>query len=76
MKKFLIFAILLSSCTSTSVHEGTQKRTHVEVPDSPTLPISALKKGSTPATVVKAFVASIYIQQQHVKALKNLLSAF
>jgi hypothetical protein len=80
MKKLIILSLILASCATApktvttavevpvSIHAG-----HIDIPECPVLPINGLSKDASWDQRLKAWQASMMIEQSCTSAYKNIL---
>lgn len=76
----LLLTLLLSGCAST-MPKTVNMPVPVQcpkpnIPEQPHYPIKDLKQGDQPATVMKAYVATVVAQQNFINQLITLLRAY
>ena len=76
-KSIIVLMLFLTACTTTqpktiSVVVPVACAKPV-VPDKPTYPIYSLKKGDRPATIAKAYVATVQLQNNYINQLISIL---
>jgi hypothetical protein len=70
----LLILLTLTGCTTTQpVVVGCPKP---NIPPAPHYPVASLKQGDSPATVAKAYVATVRLQQDYIGELTHILRGY
>lgn len=81
MKKiFILLAICLVGCSHPDVKPNyipiPAKPISVNIPKEPDFPINKLNSKSRNSEVIKAYVATVFEQQQYINALLHILRSY
>lgn len=71
----IILITLLTGCASQPL-QVTAPCPKVNLPDEPHYPVSDLKQGDSPATVARAYVATIQLKSDYIGELKHIYGAY
>lgn len=70
----LLILLTLTGCTTMQpVVSGCPKP---NIPPAPHYPVASLKQGDSPATVAKAYVSTVQMQQDYIGELKHVLGGY
>lgn len=77
MQFIIIFtALLLTACTTTQPLQVTVPCPKPNIPAEPHYPAQDLKQGDSPATVAKAYVATVKGQRGYIEQLRYVLEGY
>jgi len=76
LRKLLIISLFLITGCASQPQIITAEPAKIQVPARPELPISDLKEGDSPATVIQAHRITIKLLQGYAKELEELLKPY
>lgn len=77
MKLYLVLIpLILIGCTTTQPIKVIVPCPKPNIPAEPYYPVQDLKQGNKPATVAKAYVATVQLQRDYIDELKHILKGY
>jgi hypothetical protein len=72
----LLLALTLTGCTTTQPITVTAPCPKPIIPSEPHYPVQDLRKGDSPAMVMKAYVATVKGQHDYIQQLQSILDGY
>lgn len=77
MRTIIMLAVLLlTACATTKNIPVPVRCPKPNIPAEPYYPARDLKQGDSAATVVKSYVATVYLQHSYIETLEHILKGY